>query len=83
MSGEGPRGPLETGALEISEDVAAVIILEKPEMVGDLGVGLLASVRGRNGVPPWLVIKALEQLAGDLRRAYGDDARCACGEVHG
>ena len=76
------RGPLESGPMEIGDEVAAVVIFEKPEMVGDLGVGIVASVRSRYGLPPTVVMAALRQLADDIGRQYGAGG-CVCGQHHG
>lgn len=68
--------------MEIEDDVAAVVVFEKPEMVGDLGVGIVASVRSRYGMPPSVITAALRQLADDIERQYGAGG-CVCGQHHG
>lgn len=81
-AGPKPRGPLESGPMEIGDEVAAVVIFETPERVGDLGVGIAASVRSRYAMPPAMVSAALRQLADDIDRQYGAGG-CVCGEHHG
>ena len=68
--------------MEIGDEVAAVVVFEKPEMVGDLGVGMVASVRSRYGMPPSVAIAALRQLADDIERRAGAGG-CVCGQHHG
>ncbi|AYN58280.1 hypothetical protein PBI_KEPLER_53 [Arthrobacter phage Kepler] len=76
MSGEEKKA-----GFEVPEDTTALVIFKKPEMVGDLGIGLEASVRAVTTVPPWLLVSALRQLADTLEMEYGD--KCGCGEIHG
>ncbi|QGH74540.1 hypothetical protein HYQ03_gp53 [Arthrobacter phage Kuleana] len=76
------RGPLESGSMVIGDEVAAVVVFEVPEMVGNLGVGIAASVRSRYGMPPSVMVAALRQLAGDIEQKY-ETGGCVCGGDHG
>ncbi|WPM94378.1 hypothetical protein VG1_CDS0054 [Arthrobacter phage Cupello] len=77
------RGPLESGPMEIGDEVAALVVFETPERIGDLGLGIAASIRSRYGLPPAMIVAALRQLAGDVERQYGTAGGCVCGENHG
>ncbi|MFJ4168356.1 hypothetical protein ACIPY3_02485 [Paenarthrobacter sp. NPDC089714] len=76
-------GILKTGPLEITDDEVAVIVLGKPEAIGDLGFGMDAQVRARSGIGPSLVVRALKTLVADLEREFGPDGgKCGCGRNH-
>lgn len=83
MSGQARRDPFESGTVEVGPDVAVVVLFDKVQAIGDLGMTLGASVRGRDNIPPALIVAALRQLAGDLERKFVHDGDCVCGENHG
>ncbi|WPM94302.1 hypothetical protein VB1_CDS0053 [Arthrobacter phage Marchesin] len=80
---EGVRGPFQSGPFEITDDDVAVVVFDKPDTIGDLGISLGASVRAREGLPPVVLVAALRQLADDLERQFLTEGQCPCGLDHG
>lgn len=81
---DGKPEPLESGPLAIGDEVAGLVIFETPQMVGDLGLGIAASVRTRYSMPPAVVSAALRQLADTIDMQYGTAGACGgCGGHHG
>lgn len=80
---EGKRGPIESGTFEITDDDVAVVVFDKPDTIGDLGISLGASIRAREGLPPVVLVGALRQLADTLEQEFGTKGLCPCGGDHG
>lgn len=77
------EGPLKSGPLEITDEDLVLISLGQPERIGDLGLGMVAQIKSREGVGPALVIRALKQLTMDLEQQFGPNGgKCGCGRNH-